>query len=181
MESSTTFSKSFFPPASLLHLWQMFSYTTEVLVQWGIFSAFWLQVVQSFLPHLLPSHSVDRGNLLLRELPHLSTIFIPNPRLEDNAFDSSLILFRNSPPSVFSTKRTDLYTVCSLSGSLSVLLFSFFFLDSSVLEMVLVVSLLSLNQVDLARSYFLYLPDLDSLAVVLSLLPSLVLLLLLFS
>ena len=151
-------------------------------MHWGIFSAPWVHVVQSFLPHWFPSHKVDRGNLLLRELPHLSTILIPKPRLEDSPLVNSFILVRNSPPSVFSMKRTDLYFICSLTCSFSSLLF-LLFLDCSPLEMVLesALSFFPLNQVDLARSFFLYLPDLDSLAVVLSLLPSLILLLLLFS
>ena len=56
-EPSFTSFNSFSSPAPSLHLEQMFSYTSDDLVHCGRTSAFWLQVVQSPLPHAVPQNS----------------------------------------------------------------------------------------------------------------------------
>ena len=112
-EPSFTSFNSFSPPAPSLHLEQMFSYTSDDLVHCGRTSAFWLQVVQSPLPHAVPSHKLFSGNLLFSWEPLLSTIFTPKPILGANFFVNSFSLLASSAPAVFSTNRTDLYWICS--------------------------------------------------------------------
>ena len=134
-----------------------------------------MHVVQSCLPHLVPSQRVESGNFDLRELPILSTILILKPRLGVSLLISSFILDINSPSSVFSTKKTDL--VGSMSTcSCPFLSFLIFPLEVAALSFL---PPFLLNQLLFSRSLLLSLVYLLFAAVDLRGLPSFSLLLLL--
>ena len=151
---STTVSSSFFPAAPSLNLLHMFSCRTDVLVELGSFYASYVHVMHSFLPQSTPSHRLFRGKWLIRELPFLSTTFIRTPSIVLSLVVRSFILLRSSPPSVYFTKSTVLYSICSF---LCCSLFFLHFLPCLVLYCSSLLFLTLLYHLALSKSFFLYL------------------------